>query len=57
MAHPNHQPPHEVPESIILPMSFIIFFSVLNGIMFNVAVPDIASDFGVILERYNSEEG
>lgn len=34
--------------SVTLPLSFIIFFSVLNGIMFNVAVPDIAEEFGLL---------
>jgi DHA2 family metal-tetracycline-proton antiporter-like MFS transporter len=48
MVHPSGEAPREVPEAIVLPLSFIIFFSVLNGTMFTVAVPDIASDFGLM---------
>jgi DHA2 family metal-tetracycline-proton antiporter-like MFS transporter len=48
MVHPSGEAPREVPETVVLPLSFIIFFSVLNGIMFNVAVPDIASEFGLM---------
>jgi DHA2 family metal-tetracycline-proton antiporter-like MFS transporter len=34
-------------EKIVLPLCVIIFFSVLNGIMFNVAVPDIAREYSL----------
>jgi DHA2 family metal-tetracycline-proton antiporter-like MFS transporter len=37
-----------VKKSITFPLSFIIFFSVLNGTTFNVAVPDIAAGFGLM---------
>ncbi len=33
---------------ITLPLCFIIFFSVLNGTMFNVAIPDIKAQFGLL---------
>ena len=33
---------------ITLPLAVTIFFSVLNGVMFNVAIPEIASTFGLI---------
>jgi DHA2 family metal-tetracycline-proton antiporter-like MFS transporter len=37
--------PEESLQSITLPLSFIIFFSVLNGTMFHVAVPDISAEY------------
>jgi DHA2 family metal-tetracycline-proton antiporter-like MFS transporter len=40
--------PHEASLRITFPLGFVIFFSVLNGVMFNVAVPDIASEFGLM---------
>ncbi len=33
---------------ITFPLSFIIFFSVLNGMMFQVAIPDISADFNLL---------
>ena len=30
---------------ITIPLAVTIFFSVLNGVMFNVAIPEIARDF------------
>jgi DHA2 family metal-tetracycline-proton antiporter-like MFS transporter len=37
-----------VDERITLPLAFIIFLSVLNGVMFNVAIPDISIEFGLL---------
>jgi DHA2 family metal-tetracycline-proton antiporter-like MFS transporter len=37
-----------VPERITVPLCVIIFFSVLNGMMFNVAIPDIAMEFHLL---------
>jgi DHA2 family metal-tetracycline-proton antiporter-like MFS transporter len=37
-----------VQRNISLPLYFIIFFSVLNGMMFQVAVPDISADFDLL---------
>jgi DHA2 family metal-tetracycline-proton antiporter-like MFS transporter len=34
-----------VDERITLPLAFVIFLSVLNGVMFNVAIPDISAEF------------
>ncbi len=33
---------------ITFPLSFIIFFSVLNGMMFQVAIPDISAEFNLL---------
>jgi len=33
---------------IVLPLCFIIFFSVLNGVMFNVAVPSVKEEFHLL---------
>ncbi|UCH81975.1 MAG: MFS transporter [Nitrospiraceae bacterium] len=33
---------------ITFPLSFIIFFSVLNGMMFQVAIPDISAEYGLL---------
>ncbi len=35
-------------KKITIPLSFIIFFSVLNGMMFQVAVPDISAEFRLL---------
>ena len=40
--------PPVVPEKVIAPLCVIIFFSVLNGMMFNVAIPDIAREFSLL---------
>lgn len=48
---PQLPPVSEKPQAvrrITFPLSFIIFFSVLNGTMFPVAVPDISSEFGLL---------
>jgi DHA2 family metal-tetracycline-proton antiporter-like MFS transporter len=37
-----------VPERVTIPLCVIIFFSVLNGMMFNVAIPDIAAEFRLL---------
>jgi len=37
-----------VPEGVTAPLCVIIFFSVLNGMMFNVAIPDIAAEFTLL---------
>ena len=37
-----------VSEKVTLPLCVIIFFSVLNGMMFNVALPDIAAEFHLL---------
>ena len=37
-----------VPERVTAPLCVIIFFSVLNGMMFNVAIPDIAREFSLL---------
>ncbi len=48
-AAPSSQPPLDhspgFQRRIIALLCFVVFFSVLNGTMFNVAVPDIARDF------------
>jgi DHA2 family metal-tetracycline-proton antiporter-like MFS transporter len=36
---------HKAIQKITLPLSFIIFFSVLNGTMFQVAIPDISQEY------------
>lgn len=36
-----------VDERITLPLAFVIFLSVLNGVMFNVAIPDISAEFSL----------
>lgn len=38
----------QVQQKISLPLSFIIFFSVLNGTMFHVAVPDISAEYRLL---------
>jgi DHA2 family metal-tetracycline-proton antiporter-like MFS transporter len=38
----------DIQKRIPLPLSFTIFFSVLNGMMFQVAVPDISKDFSLL---------
>jgi DHA2 family metal-tetracycline-proton antiporter-like MFS transporter len=35
-------------KKITFPLSFIIFFSVLNGMMFQVAIPDISAEFNLL---------
>lgn len=35
-------------QKIIFPLSFIIFFSVLNGTMFQVAIPDISDEYRLL---------
>jgi DHA2 family metal-tetracycline-proton antiporter-like MFS transporter len=35
-------------QKITLPLSFIIFFSVLNGTMFQVAIPDISEEYALL---------
>ncbi len=35
-------------KKITVPLSFIIFFSVLNGTMFQVAIPDISHEYGLL---------
>ena len=37
-----------VPERVTVPLCIIIFFSVLNGMMFNVVIPDIAAEFHLL---------
>jgi len=44
--HPSECP--QVPEGVTVPLCVIIFFSVLNGMMFNVAIPDIAAEFRLL---------
>lgn len=44
----SHSPDDHVSERIIAPLCFIIFFSVLNGVMFNVAIPDIAAEYRLL---------
>jgi DHA2 family metal-tetracycline-proton antiporter-like MFS transporter len=48
MAGANPDETSLVQRKIPLPLCFIIFFSVLNGTMFQVAVPDIASTFRIL---------
>ena len=40
--------PWELDQRIILPLCGIIFFSVLNGTMFNVAIPSIKAEYGLL---------
>lgn len=40
--------PWEVDQRIILPLCAIIFFSVLNGVMFNVAIPAIKAEYSLM---------
>jgi len=42
----EHQQP-ERPRKLVLLLCFTVFWSVLNGTMFNVAVPDIAGEFNL----------
>jgi DHA2 family metal-tetracycline-proton antiporter-like MFS transporter len=48
----NHREPElsaaRVPELVTIPLCVIIFFSVLNGMMFNVVIPDIALEFDLL---------
>ncbi len=37
-----------IPELVTVPLCVIIFFSVLNGMMFNVAIPEIAREFDLL---------
>lgn len=45
---PADVPDQGVSERITGPLCFIIFFSVLNGMMFNIAIPDIAAEYGLL---------
>jgi len=45
---PEATAPLTVPEQVTAPLCVIIFFSVLNGMMFNVAIPDIAREFTLL---------
>ena len=36
-----------IDERITIPLAFVIFLSVLNGVMFNVAIPDISAEFSL----------
>ncbi len=40
--------PAPVPERVTVPLCVVIFFSVLNGMMFNVAIPDIAAEYDLL---------
>lgn len=45
---PSHSKDLPASENISIPLNFIIFFSVLNGTMFPVAVPDISAEFAIL---------
>ncbi len=48
MEHVSRSGETLVQRKIPIPLSFIIFFSVLNGMMFQIAVPDISAEYSLL---------